>query len=454
MDKSFVAFEEYRQICARQGVKTAEEQETLATILNCLGIALNYRNDPRLRDTSVLKPRWLVDGIYTVLRWLHKRETNGEMRLEDFPKALKDKETYPASSHEFLLALMEKFELCFPVEDEQGLYLVPALLAENQPRELKEFMSAKARRIQFHYGDVRPPGLLPRFIVRSHTLSERQPRWRRGVVLARAKARALVRGDYDGRVTDVFALGENADDRVWLTEYILSEMRVLHDKLPVRTLVESESQPGAWTELELLREAASRDEGTRTERAADGSTVMVNVKETLREVESPEATAPKDYPLPLFICYAHADERDVKRLVPSLKVLARRGYITPWRDTDLVAGEDWDETIKERLSKARIILYMVSRDFLASKYITEDERPLAMRLMKEKKAVVVPVLLRPCLWRDEDFAKLEQLPRKDDPVSSLSPRDKAWALVEEGLKKAVERARRLSEETEGPLRMK
>jgi len=444
MKESFVTFAEYQQICAQDGVTTPEKQETLATILDCLGIALNYRHDLRLRDTSVLKPRWLVDGIYTILRWLHKQETNGEMRLQDFPKALKDTKTYPEGMHKFLLALMEKFELCFPVESEEGLYLVPALLDANQPRELKKFMGGGARRIQFRYEDVRPPGLLPRFIVRSHTLSEGQPRWLRGVVLARGKARALVRGDHEGRVTDVFALGDKAEDRVWLTEFIVSEMRALNDKLPVRTFVESETQPGAWTELELLREAAHKNETTRAERAADGVTVMVDVKQTLGEVESAEASAPKENPLPLFICYAHANEQCVRQLIPSLKVLARRGYVAPWQDTDLVPGEDWDETIKERLSNAQVILFMVSRDFLASKYITEQERPLAMRLIAEERAVVVPVLLYACSWREEDFAKLEKLPRKDDPVSSFSPRENAWALVEEGLKAAVERARRLS----------
>jgi internalin A len=279
--------------------------------------------------------------------------------------------------------------------------------------------------------------LLPRFIVRSHTLSERQARWQKGVVLARGTARALVRGDHEGRLTDVFALGEITADRVWLTEFILSEMRVLHERLPVRTFVESD---GVWAELEILREEALRPGGTRAERATDGTMVIVDAKQTLHEIESPETATRKDKPLSLFICYAHANERAVKQLIPSLKVLARRGYITPWRDTNLVPGEDWDDTIKERLTQADIILFMVSRDFLASKYITEQERPLAMALMNEGKAVVVPVLLSPCGWRDEDFSRLEKLPRRDDPISSFSPRDSAWFLVEEGLKKVVDQA--------------
>jgi internalin A len=124
MNESYVSFVRYRDICAEEGVTTPETQETLATILDYLGVALNYRDDPRLRETSVLKPRWLVDGIYTILRWLHKQQTNGEMRLEDFPRALKSQKAYPTEMHKFLLDLMEKFELCFQLEGENGVYLV------------------------------------------------------------------------------------------------------------------------------------------------------------------------------------------------------------------------------------------------------------------------------------------------------------------------------------------
>jgi internalin A len=316
-------------------------------------------------------------------------------------------------------------------------------LDANQPRELKDFMGTEARRIQFRYDDVRPPGLMPRFIVRSHTLSEGQPRWLRGVVLARGNARALVRGDYEGRATDVYALGEK-EDRVWLTEFILSEMRVLNDKMPVRTFVESEAGPRAWSELEILRQAAQAYQATRIERSVEGDNVLVNVRQTLLEVESPESRTTWDNSLQLFICYARADERQVRQLIPSLKVLARRGYIAPWRDTDLVPGEDWDDTVKERLSKSQIILFMLSRKFLGSDYFTYQERPIAMALMKAKKAVVVPVLLSPCLWREEEFARLEKLPRKDDPISSFTPREGGWALVEQGLKNVVEQQRKRS----------
>ncbi|MBP86859.1 MAG: hypothetical protein CMJ64_09100 [Planctomycetaceae bacterium] len=47
-------------------------------------------------------------------------------------------------------------------------------------------------RLRYVY-DPLPEGVLPRFIVRTHLLSEKQPRWRGGVVLTDARAKALVR---------------------------------------------------------------------------------------------------------------------------------------------------------------------------------------------------------------------------------------------------------------------
>ena len=445
---NYVRFDEYQAICTAEKVTQIDQQETLADILNCLGIALNYRNDPRLRDTSVLKPQWLVDGIYKILRWIKKKKTGGVLRRSDLPKALPGKREYPPEMHEYLLKLMVKFELCFALNDVDEQYLVPGLLSANQPQELKKFLKPEARHVQFRYDGLRPPGLIPQFVVRSHTLSDGQPRWQRGVVLRRGGAEALVRADPEGRLTDLFALG-GRDDRVWLTEYVQAEMQILNGKNPVTTWVESEENPGVWSEWEVLRDDRGTDE--RTEKRVGGETVTINPKRTLEEVESPEATVAKakrgevERALPLFVCYAHADEQMVKRLLPTLRILANRGYITAWRDTDLVPGEDWDETIKKRLMDAEIVISMVSRDFLASAYISTEERPISMQQHAYGLADIVPVLLKRCTYEKEDFAKFELLPFKGKTLVSYRSHDTAWELIERGIELAVKKRRETSD---------
>jgi hypothetical protein len=139
----------------------------------------------------------------------------------------------------------------------------------------------------------------------------------------------------------------------------------------------------------------------------------------------------------VFVCYSHTNQRMRQQLMRSLKVMSRRRWIAPSLDTDLVPGENWNETLEQRLLEAQIILFMVSRAFLASEYITTKERPLAMRLMRQKKAVVVPIILSHCSWQEEDFAGLQKLPPKVESISD-APRENTWALVEEGLVKVVQ----------------
>ena len=84
-------------------------------------------------------------------------------------------------------------------------YLVPELLPEYEP-EMKEPWEDSPVRLRYRY-DVLPPGLLPRFIVRTHAFSDNAPHWRHGVVLRHAEAQALIRAESDQSELHAFVLG-------------------------------------------------------------------------------------------------------------------------------------------------------------------------------------------------------------------------------------------------------
>lgn len=114
MEERFITWDRYQEICAGLGEAAPQAQRELARFLHILGIALNYRDDPRLHSTNVLNPRWVADGIYTILRTGQKErsERKGVLDIADLARVL-DSEEYPENCHEFLLALMENFQLCF-----------------------------------------------------------------------------------------------------------------------------------------------------------------------------------------------------------------------------------------------------------------------------------------------------------------------------------------------------
>lgn len=212
MEENFVTWDQYQNICRRCGENDAEAQRRLAEFLHVLGIALNYRDDPRLKETHVLNPRWVTEGIYTLLRCSQKSHPPAVLAKEDVRNMLEPVH-YPLSHHDFLLRLMEKFQLSFRLPGAQERYLVPELLGENQP-ELKPLLLSPGLKFRYQY-QILPEGLLPRFIVQTHLLSDNNPewRWRTGVVLQRDGCFAIVRADSRERRIDVHVVGPEPQRR-------------------------------------------------------------------------------------------------------------------------------------------------------------------------------------------------------------------------------------------------
>ena len=68
--------------------------------MHTLGIALNYKDDPRLRDLNVLNPHWVTNGIYKILNAEHLSRQKGELRVDDL-SAILDRFRYPRDRHNF-----------------------------------------------------------------------------------------------------------------------------------------------------------------------------------------------------------------------------------------------------------------------------------------------------------------------------------------------------------------
>ncbi|MBP6490561.1 MAG: toll/interleukin-1 receptor domain-containing protein, partial [Thauera sp.] len=123
-------------------------------------------------------------------------------------------------------------------------------------------------------------------------------------------------------------------------------------------------------------------------------------------------------PVDLFYSYAHEDEPLRDELDGHLALLRRKGVIRPWHDRGIVPGQQWDEAIDAQLTRADLILLLVSKDFLNSDYIWGKELAVAIARAERGDASVVPVLLRAVDIEDAPFAKLQGLPTDLRPVTS------------------------------------
>lgn len=134
----------------------------------------------------------------------------------------------------------------------------------------------------------------------------------------------------------------------------------------------------------------------------------------------------------VFYSYAHEDEELRKKLGEFLDPLRRRNKITEWHDRMLDPGAPWDKEIRDEISQANLILFLLSSEFLASDYSFEVEVDKAFDLAKAGAAILVPVLVKPCLWEESRFSDLQIIPRDNRSVcSSDDPRSASLELLHE-----------------------
>jgi len=140
----------------------------------------------------------------------------------------------------------------------------------------------------------------------------------------------------------------------------------------------------------------------------------------------------------IFISYAHEDEDLKQELDKHLKVLKRSSKVDVWSDRQLVAGEEWDDSIMSELQRANIILLLISVDFNASDFIWDKELAVAMERHRDGTARVVPIIMRKCSWDGLPYAALQALPRRARPVTDYPDRDIAYTEIAEGIEQLVD----------------
>jgi internalin A len=446
MRKTFLNFDEYRKLCAKLGEKNPDAQETLAFYLHSLGIALNYKDDPRLRDTHVLNPHWVTNGIYKILNSGKLAEQKGVIHLGEVSQVL-DGRKYPARMHRFLFDLMKKFEICFSFPDDDTRYLIPELLDKQEPAETEEFDPEKCLNFQYHYPFI-TEGLLPRFVVRTHALSEGLPRWRTGVILQFEGCGALVRADVHDKKVFISVAGARSSRRRLLA-IIRADFERIHRDIRNLRPDEMVPLPGHPDVVVAYEKLLAMEHGGigKFHEYADGKLIEIDVEELLNGVDLEGAPRRNrslgglKQPVRLFYSYSHKDETLRGELVAHLKLLQRQGLIDTWHDRNIEAGSEWAQIIDEQIERADIILLLVSADFIASDYCYEKEMRRAMERERAGEARVIPVILRAVNWSNAPFAKLQVLPKDGLPVTKWADKDSAWQNVSEGIERVVEEIR-------------
>ena len=146
-------------------------------------------------------------------------------------------------------------------------------------------------------------------------------------------------------------------------------------------------------------------------------------------------------PLEVFVSYAPEDEALRIELEKHLALLQHQGHITSFHAGKVSAGSDWKAALDAHLDRARVVLLLVSADFIASRRCYEAEMTPALARHARGEARVIPVLLRACDLQDVPFRGLASLPANGTPVTSWPNRDEALRDVAQGVREAMEALR-------------
>jgi tetratricopeptide (TPR) repeat protein len=122
----------------------------------------------------------------------------------------------------------------------------------------------------------------------------------------------------------------------------------------------------------------------------------------------------------VFISYSHRDEGWKDRLETALKALGIRDGLEIWSDRQIGAGDAWKTEIFSAMDRAALAILLISNDFLASRFIQEEEVPRLLNRRDEGTLRILPLFVRPSPFDEVDWLKtIQGRPTDAKPLSTL-----------------------------------
>ncbi|MBL7784500.1 MAG: TIR domain-containing protein [Chitinophagales bacterium] len=125
-------------------------------------------------------------------------------------------------------------------------------------------------------------------------------------------------------------------------------------------------------------------------------------------------------PTNIFLLYVEKDIAYLEQLKKHLAVLERQRLIALADESDVLAGQHIDQEIKRGIEAADLVLALISSAFLSADY---PHYNYVMYAMQHNK-MIVPILLRPCEWKQSPWKDLKALPRNGKYLSQSRNKDK------------------------------
>jgi internalin A len=141
----------------------------------------------------------------------------------------------------------------------------------------------------------------------------------------------------------------------------------------------------------------------------------------------------------VFISYSHKDTKFLDELLVHLKPLERAGRVTKWSDKQINPGDKWFGEIKQALANSKVVVMLLTGNFLASDFIHEHELGPVLREAEAGGVKILWIMVRACSYQETALKDYQAVLPLDKPLAEMkAERDSAWVDICKAIRKAVE----------------
>ena len=202
----YIPVQEYFDIYRRHMDFDRTKALLLSRYLHDLGVFLHFQDDALLARTVILQNEWATTAVFRILDDETVKAQRGRFSSDDCDRLWPD--SVYADMHPELLALMQKFELCYELRDSKPqTWLAPQLLPPAKPAALADWGSPEDLVLRYRY-EFLPKGVISRLTVRLHRfVINPEMAWVTGVLFERDRTAVLVEVLANGSEIELRARG-------------------------------------------------------------------------------------------------------------------------------------------------------------------------------------------------------------------------------------------------------
>lgn len=98
----------------------------------------------------------------------------------------------------------------------------------------------------------------------------------------------------------------------------------------------------------------------------------------------------------VFVSYSLSDKAYLEEIKKHFKPFEKQ--LDFWDNSKILPGQNWQEEIQQAISQTKVIILLLSADFLASDFILSKELPPLLQAAEKDGAVILSLIVRPCLF--------------------------------------------------------